>query len=302
MNMIGKMKKNARLLLRGNLARGAAITLVLLAVAALFKGLETVCLLVLDMLGVSAMALGGEQLNSLLSMLPLVSPVSIAVTTVVLLLGFMVAAPLYLGIKRWFYLLSRGEDALMGEIFYFFAHARLFFKSILLLLDIFLRAFFWVYILILPGALLGTTGTALLTARLELKNGELMGTLAVILGALLAVLGLALGLTMALRYFLAPFLFAENSEQSVRCAVRTSVHYMRGGQARLLGLLCSFLPWAAVSVLILPALYAYPYAQSTFAIFARYTIEKGRLQGEQEDPGQAAQPDRTADENPAQEL
>ncbi len=289
--MIGKIKKNARLLMRGNLAKGAAITLVLLGVVLLFKGMETVCILVLDMLGVSAAVQGIGGLDKVLSELPLLSPVNIAATVIVLLLSFVVTAPLYVGIKGWFYQLSGGPPVPVSEIFAPFSHARSFFKSILLMLDIFLRSFFWIYILVLPGALLTTTGFALLTARLTLANGELIGMLAAALGVLLCVIGLVLGAVIALRYSLAPCLLAADMSRSQRYCIRTSVRYMRGNQARMLGLLCSFLPWAVFSVLILPALYAFPYVQSSFAIFARYLIQRGTMQDEQGQLAQDTSPD-----------
>ncbi len=287
--MIGKVKKNARLLLRGNLAKGAAITLVLAGVVLLFKGVETVCLLILDMLGISAAAQGIGGLSDILSILPLLPPIPIATTVIVVLLGSLVLAPLYVGIKSWYFELSGGKKCSVSEIFEPFSHARTLFRSWFLLIDVFLRSFFWVYLCVLPGALLGTTGFALLTARLALENGELIGTLAVGLGVVLGLLGLIIGVVTALRYSLAPYLYAEDMTRSARFCIRTSVRYMHGSHGRMLGLLCSFLPWALFSVLVLPALYAFPYAQASVAIFARYLIQKGRYEdGEKTDSTKSA--------------
>lgn len=276
--MIGKVKKNARLLLRGNLAKGAAITLVLAGVVLLFKGVETVCLLILNMLGISAAAQGIGGLSDILSVLPLLPPIPIVTTVIVVLLGSLVLAPLYVGIKRWYFELCGGKQCSVSEIFEPFSHARTLFRSWFLMVDVFLRSFFWVYLCVLPGALLGTTGFALLTARLALQNGELIGTLAVGLGVVLGLLGLIIGVVTALRYSLAPYLYAEDMTRSARFCIRTSVRYMRGSHGRMLGLLCSFLPWALFSVLVLPTLYAFPYAQASVAIFARYLIQKGRYE------------------------
>ncbi len=283
--MITQMKRNARLLLKGNLARGAVITLVLLGVLLLFKLLETVCLLALDMAGVSLSVQGGQGgLPGLLETLPIASPLSVAVTAGFLILGFFVTAPLLVGIKAWFFGLSGGESPEISAAFAFYSSARLFFKSVLLMLDICLRAFFWVYVLILPGALLSATGGALLTARLRLQNGRLLGTLSVIVGVLLTLLGLLFALVIITRYFLAPYLFAQNNGLGVRKAIKTSISYMHGSAGRLILLLLSYILWAAASLLVLPALYAFPYAQSTLAIFARYTMERGRMDETAEQP------------------
>ncbi len=292
--MIGKIKKNARLLLRGSLARGAAITLVLAGVLLLFKGIETVCLLVLDTMGVSASAQGIGGLQDILSVLPLLSPIPIAATVLVVLLGSLVVAPLYVGIKQWFYTLSGGEKCPISAIFDPFSHARSLFRSWLLVVDIFLRAFFWVYLCVLPGALLGTTGFALLTARLALNNGELIGTLAVGLGVVLGLLGLIIGLVISLRYSLALYLYAADPTSSIRDCIRSSVRYMHGSHGRMLLLLSSFILWALFSVLVLPALYTFPYAQASVAIFARYLIQKGKsedtlLTEENEEPEEPEQ-------------
>lgn len=274
--MIGKIKKNARLLLRGNLAKGAAVTLIFLGVLVLFKGVETLCLLILDAFGISAAAQGIGGIGTLLSQLPLVSPINIAATVVVILLASFVIAPLYVGIKGWFYRLSEGQTVPVSAIFEPFSHAKTFFKSWFLMLDIFLRSFFWIYLCVLPGALLGTTGFALLTARLALKNGELIGSLAAILGIILGILGLILGVVIVLRYSIAPYLLCEDMTRSARYAIRTSVRYMRGNQGRMFGLLLSFVLWTLFSGLILPTLYAFAYLQASTAIFGRYQIEKGK--------------------------
>lgn len=289
--MISQMKRNARLLLKGNLARGAAATLILLGVALLFKTLEEISQLVLELSGVTDSMQSALNLPGLLEKLPLASPVSIAVTAGFLILAFAVMSPLMMGIKAWFFSLSGGDNADLSAIFHYYSGAKLYFKSLLLLLDICLRSFFWLYVLILPGALLSATGGALLTARLNVPNGRLLGTLSIAMGVLLAVLGLLFALVIIMRYFLAPYLYAQNAQLGVRQAVKTSVRYMHGSTGRLVLLLLSFILWALASFLVLPALYAFPYAESTLAIFARYTIERGRMaenDGEEEEP--TAQP------------
>lgn len=275
--MISQMKRNARLLLKGNLARGAAATLILFSVGLLFKTLEVISQMVLELSGVSASVKSALNLPGLLGNLPIASPVSIAVTAAFLILAFAVTAPLVMGVKAWFFGLSGGDSAELSGIFHYYSGAKLYFKSLLLLLDICLRSFFWLYVLILPGALLSATGGALLTAKLNVPNGRLLGTLSVAMGVLLAVLGLVFALVIIMRYFLAPYLFAQNAQLGVRQAVKTSVRYMHGSAGRLVLLLLSFVLWAMASLLVLPALYAFPYAESTLAIFARFTIERGRM-------------------------
>ncbi|SDM65813.1 DUF975 family protein [Acetanaerobacterium elongatum] len=275
--MILQMKRNARLLLKGNLARGAVATLILFSVALLFKTLEVITQTVLELSGVSASVKSALNLPGLLGNLPIASPVSISVTAGFLILAFAVMAPLVMGVKAWFFGLSGGDNAELSAIFHYYSGAKLYFKSLLLLLDICLRSFFWLYVLILPGALLSATGGALLTAKLNVPNGRLLGTLSVAVGVLLAVLGLVFALVIITRYFLAPYLFAQNAQLRVRQAVKTSVRYMHGSAGRLVLLLLSFMLWALASLLVLPALYAFPYAESTLAIFARFTIERGRM-------------------------
>lgn len=284
--MTGKIKRNARLLLRTGLARGAAVTLILLGVLLLFKALETLVLLVLDTLGISAAVWGTGGLYDILSTLPLASPANLAATCCVLLLASFVTAPLYIGIKGWFFRLSGGAPAPVGAVFEPFARARMLFKSWLLAADIFLRSFFWLYLFLLPGVLLGGTGFALLTARLAVPNAELLGTLAAVMGGLLSLLGLVLGVLAALRYTLGPYLLADDPAISVRRAIKLSVRYMRGYQTRMLGFYLSFVLWGLLCVLVLPLLYVFPYQQASLAIYARYLIAKGRMEDGQERAGQ----------------
>ena len=99
--MITRMKRSARLLLHNNLARGVAITLILLSAAVLFKALETICLLIVNALGFSASAASGGTLGGLLAQMPMVSPINVAVTAALVLLGILIIAPLVVGSKRW---------------------------------------------------------------------------------------------------------------------------------------------------------------------------------------------------------
>ena len=85
---------------------------------------------------------GGFTLNNLLS-------VSILVLSFIL--QYIVISPLMMGLWRCLYLITEGKNIQIGNLFYFYSSPKLFFRSILLRINIFLRELFYLLILFLPA-------------------------------------------------------------------------------------------------------------------------------------------------------
>lgn len=114
-------------------------------------------------------------------------------------------------------------------------------------------------------------------------RGTTFFTLAVLAAtaAALWVSGVVFTTLFLQRFFLAPYLLAQNDGMGARAALRESARIMdacmmRGNTAKMK---LSFLPWFLSCTLILPVLYVYPYYKQSCACYARHILKNEQTPG-----------------------
>ena len=125
-----------------------------------------------------------------------------------------------------------------------------------------------------------------------------MGIFGIVIGALLLITAALLLSVFLLRYFLAPYILAEDQKQSARKCIVLSKRYMKGRKGQLWVFYLSFFPWLLLSFLILPILYVCPYISCASALYAKYLIEVKNRQ--KEIPNKAGQTVKKKTESPTQ--
>ncbi len=136
------------------------------------------------------------------------------------------------------------------------------------------------------GAALLFLGPALictLAALLVYARGTSVYTLTILGLAAAALWTAGIGyLTLFLqRFFLAPYLMADDPQLRAQEALRESARIMdacmmRGNTAKMK---LSFLPWFFSCILILPVLYVYPYYKQSCACYARHILNNEQTPG-----------------------
>ena len=109
-------------------------------------------------------------------------------------------------------------------------------------------------------------------------DGELPAPVAGLGIILLIVWGIAVvifSVAISLRYFLAPYILAENPQMKSREAVKQSVKYMKGHKGDVFVFGLSFIGWILLCVFFIPMFYVIPYMNASHAMYARYLIQLG---------------------------
>lgn len=210
---------------------------------------------------------------------------SFAISIVFTLIAFLVITPLMLGMTEWFWRLTAGEKPEVGDIFAWFGSAKLYVKSIILRINVGVRALLWFLLTCsIPLALIIAAGyyvkdidvTKITTFSMtDIQNLFISGVL-MLLGIMLLICGLILFLFLISRYFLAAFLVVEDGERKISDAVRMSIKFTKSYRWEITKFLLSFTGWFITCVAIIPYFYVVPYFYSSFAIFSKHIIYEQR--------------------------
>lgn len=179
------------------------------------------------------------------------------------------SVPLMMGIQRWTWRLTGGADDSLRTVFYAFGdkqnYRRAFGYSLRYTLCLYVPR-----LTALPRIFLEHGEDAALHP-LSVLHGGFTGLFSAV-AAVLELAGLFLSLWLALRFFLAPYLLANDDSLSPAQALRLSFQVMHKRTGRLLGFFFSFIGWGLLCVLILPVMYVFPLFWISTGIYARYLI------------------------------
>lgn len=175
------------------------------------------------------------------------------------LLLLLTAAPLELGLKRWYYQLTCGRSGALWQVLYYFTGWKRYGKALWFQFQLILRKLFIFLAALFPAILL----------RLFLNNvgnhlygnpflGILYG-ISVVIYLLAVVLGAAGGFYWNLRYAAAGYLFFEDPEERVTRALDISVRKLRKEKRDWMLLYLSMLPFYFLCVLVVPFVFLIPY-------------------------------------------
>jgi uncharacterized membrane protein len=190
-------------------------------------------------------------------------------------LTLLVTTPVFAGQTQWYWSLSEKTKLGVGDVFAWLGSVKLYFKSVGVAADIFVRTLLW-------GALTcGGPAAMIAAAYIFFPKGADAGTLTsdsicfvmlVGFGGVLLAGGIFLLLYISMRYFLAYFLLAEDSSRRVRAIVGDSVRYTKGQRWELMKFCLSFILWFVQIYFILPALFVLPYFFSSSAMYSKHLI------------------------------
>ncbi len=205
------------------------------------------------------------------------NPINVRTTAVIItgsvaLCSFLVLRPLQQGLTRWFYRLSAGESAPVLSIFDYFGAGRSYGKSLWLAFQLGLRTLLWSVLFYLPVLALAA-GLSLFPYQQSSLNTLIFYT-GIFVTVLLAVILSVYFWAFQQRYFLAPYLLAEDGGQKVSRIIKQSVKASKGRRGEILRLQLSFIGWFLLSVLLFPLLYTLPYYRASLSVYARYLIER----------------------------
>lgn len=300
MPLRSQIKLNAKFILKKNWLKACAVLTMLFLLCIGLSALE-VCFA--QIMGIEApthpQSMTMAQLVSYEKTTAIVIVRMLPLTGIFSVLTFLLAVPLFMGMLEWYWRLTDNKPVGIGDVFAWFGSFKLYGRSFALFLNILLRLLpFFIVCLALPYAL-ALYGLYILdtsNAFLELLSEAVMST-----GVLLAVAGFFLFLYISMRYFLAPFLMAEDPERKTRFCIRESLALSKGLRWQMFVFNLSFLGWFLLLLIcigfisifaIFPAMYILPYYFASCAVYAKYLIFSGRVkrrqaEGKEDKPAQA---------------
>lgn len=251
------VKQSARQMLRGRFAPAIAVCAIGFA-AALMSSLSAD---IVELVGQYALLSFGSR-EILLAVL----------VSAVLLFAYLGFVPLFVGILRWFWLLSFGETPAVSEVFYYYETRSRYGSCLSLITRLFLRAVGIGIPAFLPFGyfyyVIATFNNA--NSFLVLRDGYRFGLYAVCL--VTALLGLLIEAIFMSRYFLAPILFFGNESLGVSAVIRLSHQLVKGYRTYFFYFLLTFAGWFLLCLFVVPILFALPYFTAGFILFSRQTL------------------------------
>ena len=191
---------------------------------------------------------------------------------VTLALDLFVFSPLYLGIIRWFWQITGGEDEPVASVLIYYQNAENYFLTIKLRLSLWWR--------VIVAALISMSPAIAVMIAAEAFN-SIGGNLSHLYSpfstasSVLLVLGAVVTLIYLLRFFLVPAILFSDKGVTVTDAFRLSkaLTYKKRGRA-FFTLILSFSGWAVLSIFILPIIYTLPFYLASFLIISRNRIDE----------------------------
>ncbi len=267
MTLRKQIKQNGRQCLHDNWGKAIAIALLGFAIYLLFTMIEIIISMLLGVPFYLDSGTPGVYWDNI----PNTSIVSITLTLIMSVGFFVILTPLKFGIHQWYYQLSEGESEDILSIFSWFSGRKLFFRALVLQLNIMVRILFWAVVyFILPI-------TILFASIWYSKNGPaqssyLLGTTGIVFGIMLmGLFAIFFGITIQ-KFFLARY-YLLTEDIGVLASIKQSRRATKGRREQILIYHLSYAVWFLSCFLVLPALYVFPYYEMSSLIYARFLME-----------------------------
>lgn len=195
----------------------------------------------------------------------------ILITSIVRMFAeFLVLSPITVGTAWWLLHCVRGENTNVGFILICFSNMKIYFRSVVI------RLFIWVIkvVVAIPLILCGYIEYALITAFAD--ESYRSGTyIALIVCCTLIFICMALMYTwVVVDFSLVNFIFTMNPDDKILNIIKKSIMAMKYQKAKLIKLVCSFLGWIFTVPFVFPLFFAVPYASLSYATLVDEIIEK----------------------------
>jgi len=280
MSFFATIKKNAKAALSGRRCVAAAATLLLMLAVVSLTALEFFALRAFAPQPSFYWQSGEAEFPYFLRVFFGQSPQELLVAGAALGLYFALLVPLFLGGRRWHYVLIGGERPRMRELLHFFAGGQRYARAVWHGLQLAVRSLAWgIVFLTLPAGLLSICVRFLLIDAIT-RPTRVIASVGIIVALGLTVMATILYTIHLCRYTLSGYLLCESDEHTVRQALRTSIRYTKGYRGVKFLFTLSYAGWyLLVPLTLLIALpFVLPYHIAGETVFARYLVEKNRAE------------------------
>ncbi len=192
---------------------------------------------------------------------------SIFLVFVTLAIGF----PLMLGVLKVFRAIYNNQDTDLYTVFFYFSSPTRLARAIRLCITFTIQFGIIAILLLLPSLVI----EALSSGELPLfanKDMPLWFSNLWVFGAFLRTIAIAILIFLALRYYLAPYIFIINDDIDVMEATLLSRKASKMSIGNFIVLILSFTGWLLLSFLAVPLIFTVPYALMCYTVHAEATI------------------------------
>lgn len=201
--------------------------------------------------------------------LPKISVIaSVGITVFSSLFTVFISTPFFFGVLRWFWLITSGKEAPLGEIFCYFSTPKLFGKSVRLSLALFFKIVLAAVLCLLPYILWSVAFSPELYDRFQLSMPIWMSGLFPV-AEFLKLLGLLAFAVISVRFLLFYVPLFTEPGLNVRATFKFATGLIHGKLFRLIGFLLSFFGWFLLSLFVLPLLFTLPFFLSSLCIYGQ---------------------------------
>lgn len=235
-------------------------------ISLLDSGIKCFIFVLIVLVGINSGAKPFEYSLSFFERFPVVF---LAVSAAILMVTYLAAAPLFFGI-RWFFWQASGDNGVMpiSSIFACYSDVKSIFRCILLRIRMDANRS-------IPTAIL--TGTVVLDmilgGQIIDSSGELWVKIAVIAGSVIIIAGVVLlFLANNVKHILVGFIMASNPDDSPKEIMAVSRKTVNKSYSSMLILYLSLSGWLASCLLIFPILFVKPFLLMVTAMFFRESL------------------------------
>ena len=180
-------------------------------------------------------------------------------------------APLFLGLLRFFRRLVWEEDDAPLIVFHYFSSAELYMRAVKLIFFLGLRIALVSLVLYLPAIVVDIFSGSGIYDILGMRMPLWIPNFRVISVCLKAVAGVVL-FFVALRWYMAPFLYVADEEMDALEAIHMSSTISRGTALDFFLLIISFIHWIILSLFMLPIVFTLPLFIAAYTVHCRYAV------------------------------
>lgn len=195
------------------------------------------------------------------------------------IVAFVMLSPLYLGFMRIMKNVAREKEANTKEMFYYFTSFSEYRYGLRYMIVLLSRYILWGIICMLPAV------TAIISYYSLYNNLESELVLTHVAGGasvLCSIAGLLIYFVITRKYFLATYLFMQQSRQTPNACIKSSCRLMKGNKGRAIKLWFSFLPWFLLSYLVIPVFYVLPYYKTAACVSGKWLLFTQNVQEDKE--------------------
>ncbi|WRS26594.1 DUF975 family protein [Oscillospiraceae bacterium MB08-C2-2] len=276
MSLFRVFKKNARLALQDSWGRALGILLLVMGIGVLLGTIQGITSAILAVSSMPALDSFSFSFSSPMELFAVIPWVYLAVPGAFGLLNFLLVVPLGLGQIRWYHQLVHDQSEPISNVFHYYEGAGKYFRCLWYYISLTIRQSLWaVLFLCIPMGAMALSVVPLMNEEVTRIQASL-STFGLLISCVLLILATILYTVHMMKYFLTPYLMAEDPKMSVGKAIRTSIRFTKGYRFSLFSFSLSFLGWILLCIFLFPILFVGPYLQTSMALYARYIIEKNQ--------------------------